>query len=84
MQFPLYGNCTRFYLRDIWNVDLREVDVVTVYGLGPMMERLGQKLQTELRHGSIVISNEFTIPGLKHKPCRGDPKIHLYEIPEKE
>ncbi|CAB9525410.1 Protein FAM173B [Seminavis robusta] len=65
LQAPKYWHSTQFYWRDIWKVDLQQADVVAVYGLGPIMEPLGVKLRDELKPGSIVVSNVFSIPGWK-------------------
>lgn len=39
---------------DLWKVDLSQVDVIAVYGLYPIMGRLGEKKEQELKPGSIV------------------------------
>ena len=79
-----YWSKTEFFIKDLWKVDLRNVDVVAVYGLQPIMKDLGIKLKNELRPGSVVISNVFTIPGWK-----ADTKLrnihndglHYYTVP---
>ncbi|KAL7536830.1 hypothetical protein ACHAXR_007417 [Thalassiosira sp. AJA248-18] len=60
---PRYWSTTNFYMRDLWKIQLHQYDVVAVYGLAPIMKRLGQKLEEELKPGSIVVSNVFEIPG---------------------
>ena len=77
---PKYWSTTQFYRRDLWKTKLHEYDVVAVYGLSPIMNRLGKKLQEELRPGSIVVSNVFEIPGWRAS-CVGKG-VHLYRIPE--
>jgi len=62
---PQYWNSTSFYMRDIWKIQLNQYDVVAVYGLAPIMDKLGKKLEKELQPGSIVVSNVFSIPGWK-------------------
>ena len=62
---PQYWNNTSFYMRDIWKIQLNQYDVVAVYGLAPIMDKLGKKLEKELQPGSIVVSNVFSIPGWK-------------------
>jgi hypothetical protein len=39
---------------DLWSMDLSHADVVTVYGLYPIMGKLGEKMEKELKHGCIV------------------------------
>ena len=80
LQAPKYWSTTQFRLRDIWKVDLRDVDVVAVYGLTPIMEKLGVKLQRELAPGSIVLSNVFSIPGWRPESSRQG--THIYVVPE--
>jgi hypothetical protein len=49
------------------------------------MERLGHKLEQELRPGSIVVSNVFEIPGWRVvSDCKknGVNGIELYNVPE--
>ena len=60
---PKYHSSTEFLRQDLWSVDLSKSDVVAVYGLHPIMDRLGAKMEMELSPGSIVVSNVFIIPG---------------------
>ena len=53
-QAPKYWSTTNFHIQDLWTVDLSRADVVAVYGLNPIMKRLGAKMATELKPGSIV------------------------------
>lgn len=54
VQAPKYWASTSFYLKDIWKVDLSQAHVVAVYGLHPIMGKLGKKMEKELKPGSIV------------------------------
>lgn len=49
--------------RNLFDVDLRDVDIVTVYLLPEPMAVLAQKLSVELESGAMVLSNTFTLPG---------------------
>lgn len=81
IQAPMYWGKTSFAIRDLWKVSLHNVDVVAVYGLQPIMKDPGKKLQTELRPGSLVVSNVFSIPGWKaEKGSKGN--IFLYSVPD--
>ena len=51
---PKYFKSTSFRMDDLWRVDLRKCDVIAVYGLYPIMDRLGEKMEQELKPGSIV------------------------------
>ena len=71
-------------MSDLWRVTLKEYDVVAVYGLSPIMGRLGNKMERELRPGSIVVSNVFEIPGWKASDVGGvkGSSVFLYSVPE--
>uniref|UniRef100_A0A7S3V4K3 DOT1 domain-containing protein n=1 Tax=Chaetoceros debilis TaxID=122233 RepID=A0A7S3V4K3_9STRA len=79
---PKYVHNTKFKMQDLWSVDLTKADVVAVYGLYPIMDKLGKKMKSELRPGSIVVSNVFTIPGWKPLSGSSSDKVHFYSIPE--
>ncbi|KAL7486691.1 hypothetical protein ACHAW6_012638 [Cyclotella cf. meneghiniana] len=87
---PKYWSNTRFECRDLWNIPLKNYDVVAVYGLSPIMDRLGKKMKEELKPGSIVVSNVFMIPGWRSVgSCKnedgtevGGKGVYLYRVPE--
>ena len=84
---PRYWTNTQFYMRDLWKTPLHQYDVVAVYGLSPIMQRLGTKLEKELKDGSIVVSNVFAIPGwrISDTSCasggKGKEGVYLYQVP---
>ncbi len=49
--------------QSLWDVDLGEYDVVTIYAVPSMMKALTKKFRAELRPGTRVISNHYPIPG---------------------
>ena len=82
---PKYWSNTQFYMRDLWKIQLHQYDVVAVYGLAPIMERLGKKLEKELPNGAIVVSNVFSIPGWKVSDTKNGTKgsgVYLYQVPD--
>jgi len=81
---PQYWNSTSFYMRDIWKIQLNQYDVVAVYGLAPIMDKLGKKLEKELQPGSIVVSNVFSIPGWKvsDTSSKGKEGVFVYKVPD--
>ena len=95
IQYRSYYSKTQFLCQDLWKTDglLQDVDVVAVYGLGPIMEPLGKKLRAELRPGSLVVSNEFTFPDWTEEEDVEDDTsenkggigeehlIHVYKVP---
>ncbi len=50
---------------DLFNVDLNDADVVTLYLTTSGNERLRPKLETELRKGARVISHDFKVGNWK-------------------
>jgi ribosomal protein L11 methylase PrmA len=62
---------------DFWELDLKEYDIITIYCMAMLMERLSEKLTRELRPGTIVISNGFPIPNWKLK--RKEEFLYVYE-----
>ncbi len=63
-------------LADFWKEDLSEYDIVTIYGMAALMDELEKKLSTELRPGTVVISNGFKIPHWKE--IKEDDHLHFY------
>jgi cyclopropane fatty-acyl-phospholipid synthase-like methyltransferase len=59
-----------------WDVDLGQFDTVIVYGIPYIMRDLKRKLERELRPGTKIISNAFTVPGWKATVV--ERKIYLY------
>ncbi len=86
---PKYWSTTEFHLGDLWKIrELHKYDVVAVYGLYPIMDRLGKKLQEELKPGALVVSNVFEIPGWRASTTSsggggsGGKGVYLYQVPE--
>lgn len=49
--------------KDLWTVQVDQADVVVVYGVPGMMEKVGRKLREECHSDCIVCTNMFPIPG---------------------
>jgi SAM-dependent methyltransferase len=63
-RFRLAGNST-VRLGSLWDEDLSGYDLVYAY-LSPVpMTRLWQKVEQEMRPGSLFISNTFAVPGIE-------------------
>lgn len=71
---------------DFFKVDLSDADVVTLYLLTSVNERLRPKLERELKPGARVVSHDFEIIGWKPKYVESvydrwrSHKIYLYVI----
>ena len=55
----------RAHFGSLWQIDLGQYDVVYAYLSPAPMTRLWQKIQNEMRPGSLFISNSFAIPGVE-------------------
>lgn len=63
--------------------DISPADVVTLYLVQQMINRLAPKLVRELRPGARLVSNTFIIPGLKVSRYDRQGDLRLYTIPSK-
>jgi len=81
VQASRYWAATDFALQDLWSVGLSKADVVAVYGLHPIMGDLGKKIQKEMKNGSIIVSDVFTIPGWKPTGANLNG-VHMYSVPQ--
>lgn len=61
---------------DFWLENLGEYDIVTIYGMAAIIQRVADKLSAELHPGTKVISNGFPLPGWA--PIKSKDHIYLY------
>ncbi len=73
-----------------FDVDLSEADVITMYLLTSVNERLKPKLEKELSGGTRVVSHDFEVPGWRpviledlYEEWRSH-KIYLYVVKKRE
>lgn len=59
-----------------WEHNLMPYDIITLYGVTSMMERMQQKIRCEARPGCKIISNYFVFPGWK--PHDEQNSVYLY------
>ncbi|MBI4139180.1 class I SAM-dependent methyltransferase [Candidatus Uhrbacteria bacterium] len=69
----------KIFLKDLWRVDFGSYDVVTVFGITQIMQKLEQKLRRELRPGARVVSHIFRFPNWECLKRNGE--VHVYEKP---
>jgi hypothetical protein len=50
--------------QDLWSTDLSGEDVVYAFLSPEPMPRLWEKAQREMKHGSVLVSNSFAVPGV--------------------
>ena len=65
-----------------WWVNLTQADAVAVYAMPGFMPRLARKFKRELKPGTPIVSNSFTIPGLTlvKQETVGKDRIFLYTV----
>lgn len=75
---------------NFFDADISDADVITMYLLTSVNERLKPKLEKELRPGTRVVSHDFEVSGWRpvvveevYEEWRSH-KIYLYKIPGKE
>lgn len=64
--------------KNLWNINLSDVDALMVYLIGSKMKKLKQKIEKEMKPGSRIISHGFRFPDWK--PEKSDNKVHLYIV----
>lgn len=67
----------KIHHRSYWHESLTQYQVVTVFGIPYIMERLETKLRNELSLGARVITNSFTFPHWPPKQTR--ERVYCYE-----
>lgn len=67
---------TNFYLKNFWNANLEKYDVIFLYGIEYIMERLEIKLSNVEGKEIKVVSNHYMFPNKKHVANIED--IYLY------
>ena len=64
------------HLKNLWQTDTRDFDVVFLYAMKHMMKKLEKKLNKELKPGASIVSNYFVFPNWK--PEKSEESITLY------
>lgn len=57
--------------------DLSRFNVVMIFGVFYIMDELGEKLHRELKEGSIIVCNNFSLPNWE--PIKKDGKFFVYK-----
>lgn len=70
----------RVILRDLFDQDLSDANVVTCYLLQRTNNKLEGKLREELAPGACVVSKRFTFPGLHLVRWDERDKLYLYDL----
>jgi SAM-dependent methyltransferase len=68
----------KFELRDLFKTDLSNANVVTIYLLPAIMDRVAAKLAAELQPGARVVTHDYQLPGWRIE------RVHTMDAPEKD
>ena len=72
------GRGARFTLGNLFDFDVRAADVVLVFGVQPIMQRLAGKLEREAPPHALVLSRRFALPP---PPDKGEGGVsHFREV----
>lgn len=63
---------------NLWKVDLKDVDVLTIFFIAHHMGALKQKIKKEMKPGSRVVSYGFSFPDWQY--AKKDAKVYLYIV----
>lgn len=66
----------------LWATSLRDANVVTVFGVPAMMNRLAEKVKEECKPGTSIVSNTFPLPQ-PWKPQRISSGVYFYVVHER-
>lgn len=67
-----------FYCKDLWKIDLKNYNILTIYFIHNKMEKLANKIKLEMKPGSKVISYGFKFENWQPEVISG--KIYLYIV----
>ena len=72
----------RFYHRDVFDTDVREATVVTMYLLPNLVNRLRPKLLAELKPGTRIVAHDYGFDGWKpDRTVKVTKTFYLYVVP---
>ena len=76
------GDKVKIHFADFWYADLSGFNVIYTYQMTKYMGDFKTKLLPQLKKGTLIISPDYTIPGLKlHKKLRdADRGIYIYKV----
>ena len=68
--------------KNLFNVNLKDADLIYLYLMPDMMEKLVEKLKKECRPGTMVVSYLFSMPNLesRKKIEAGNEVSYIYQI----
>lgn len=74
-----------FRAADMWRQDISHGDVVMIYGVNYIMDRMGTKFEKELAPGTLVISSRFPVnrEGWSSRLLLHQDEFYVYRMGEK-
>ena len=69
---------TEIKFKNIWDYNLKEVDVLTIFFVPTFMDKLEEKILAEMKEGSKIISYRYECKKLKQ--IKNISKLYLYKI----
>lgn len=75
-----YRNRITTHWQNFWSADLSRADIVCIYLLPWRMQQLKNKLQKELKPGSLVVSNSFIFPGWKILRQNREKHVYVFRV----
>jgi len=73
----------KIYLRNLWNISLRDADIIYIFLMPNLYEKLGEKLKQEGKNGARVISYVWPIKAMEADYVSKEinrPNIYFYTI----
>ena len=63
---------------NLWDADIKDADILTIYMVPIYMERLRKKIQAEMKPGSRVISGVYPFPDWEPEKTNG--RVYMYRV----
>jgi SAM-dependent methyltransferase len=79
--FSKVKNKPKIYFRDLWKINLGQADVIFVFLLPRIMQKMKEKMEKELKPGARIICYTWPMPGwtaAKVSEAEGGSKVYLY------
>lgn len=72
----------KLHFGDFWNADLSPFNLIYVYQMTKYLGDFQTKLLPQLKKGTLIISPDYEIPGIKlHKKVKDDDRgIYIYKV----
>lgn len=71
-----YRSRSRLFRQDLLQADLSQATIIFIFGIGPLMPKLSEKIRKECKTGTKIVSFAFELPAMKPVQTKG--VAHLY------